>query len=64
MQDVSAPKPLQVCREFGVAKKTIALRRYAKGLPYSTGQKILRTLSHLSAMRASALGKNLGAAQT
>jgi hypothetical protein len=64
MQDVSALKPLQACRDPEAFKKAIAFKRYAKRLPCSAGQKILRTLSHLSAMRPSALGKNAGAAQT
>jgi hypothetical protein len=39
MQDVSAPKPLQVCRDIDVREKTIALKRYAEGYPIPLGKK-------------------------
>jgi hypothetical protein len=39
MRDVSAPKPLQVCRDPEACKKAIALRRYAKGYPVPLGKK-------------------------
>jgi hypothetical protein len=39
MQDVSPPRPLQVCRDIGVREKTIALERYAKGYPIPLGKK-------------------------
>jgi hypothetical protein len=49
-QDVFAPKPcapVAILMSVTVFEKAIALKRCARGLPYSAEQKYIRVLSHL-----------------